>query len=139
MIKTIKELKKEKEDLKEEMMRFDKEKEEEWISKCKKYKEEVGKQAKEKEDLKNQLKTALQKVSECESKIVSLEEDIEIKKEENEELEKELKAVTRELNIEQLCKKLIQNETLSKVTKFTESQNKEFVAKNKRNKKVMKV
>ena len=41
--------------------------------------------------MKIKLESAEKKIKDCESRIASLEEDIEIEKEENEELEKELK------------------------------------------------
>ena len=59
-----------------------------------------GKQREErKNDLKIKLESADKKIKDCESRIASLEEDIEIEKEENEELEKELKFATKVLNL----------------------------------------
>ena len=60
-----------------------------------------------KNDLKIKLESADKKIKDCESRIASLEEDIEIEKEENEELEKELKFATKALNLNRMCEKML--------------------------------
>jgi len=140
IIQEIEEIRKNNEDLNEKIKAIDKAKDEEWLEKFRKYKEEIeNKGKKEKNDLKIKLESADKKIKDYESRIASLEEDIEIEKEENEELEKELKFATKALNLNRMCEKMLQNETKSTEKRFTESQNKPLFMKNKKNKKFMKV